>query len=369
MLTLDPVVKVNLLIGATVVVPAGISTGLIIGPSRAIPADVRLKSYNAAAEMLADGFTETDAEYQAAVKYFGVTPMPSKVMVACAAEGESATQTMSAIREKAGNWYGVYYCGATDAQVQEIDTFLIEMDYGMQFYGNNKTASEAAASGLFKDLYAKGTRRAVGLLTPSDAGASQNEAAALMGAVMGYSEQSTGKAWQLCYKRIEGCTPIAASQQQVEDIEEVNGNIYVARGYSRQFVERGATANGVRADEMIALDTIKADIQEACLALMTESPEKLPQNDTTTAKFTAAIATVLEAYYEAGILDKSVWHSESFGNINVGDVLEHGYSIHAESFDEQTVADRQARKAMPITVGLCLCGAVETIVINVNVQQ
>ena len=39
----------------------------------------------------------------------------------------------------------------------------------------------------------------------------------------------------------------------------------------------------------------------------------------------------------------------------------------ADSFDNQSDADRMAHKAMPISVGLIFAGSVESIVINVNV--
>ena len=49
-------------------------------------------------------------------------------------------------------------------------------------------------------------------------------------------------------------------------------------------------------------------------------------------------------------------------------VLENGYALWADSYDSQPDADRQAHKAMPISVALTLAGSLESVVINVNVQ-
>ena len=43
--------------------------------------------------------------------------------------------------------------------------------------------------------------------------------------------------------------------------------------------------------------------------------------------------------------------------------------LYADSYDNQTAADREAHKAMPITCCLCLAGSVESVALNVYVQR
>ena len=51
-----------------------------------------------------------------------------------------------------------------------------------------------------------------------------------------------------------------------------------------------------------------------------------------------------------------------------GDILEKGFLLWADSYDNQSEADRAAHKAVPIQVALTLAGNLESVVINVNVQ-
>ena len=44
-----------------------------------------------------------------------------------------------------------------------------------------------------------------------------------------------------------------------------------------------------------------------------------------------------------------------------------GFALWADSYDDQSDADRAAHKAVPIQVGLVLAGSIESIVITVNV--
>ena len=55
------------------------------------------------------------------------------------------------------------------------------------------------------------------------------------------------------------------------------------------------------------------------------------------------------------------------GPLRAGDTVENGYALWADSYDNQSDADRAAHKAVPIQVGLVLAGSIESIVITVNV--
>ena len=50
-------------------------------------------------------------------------------------------------------------------------------------------------------------------------------------------------------------------------------------------------------------------------------------------------------------------------------MIENGFMLWADSYDDQPDADRAAHKAVPVQCALCLAGSIEGIVITVNVQQ
>ncbi len=51
-----------------------------------------------------------------------------------------------------------------------------------------------------------------------------------------------------------------------------------------------------------------------------------------------------------------------------GDYIENGFALWADSYDNQSEADRAAHKAVPIQCALTLAGSLESIVITVNVR-
>ena len=125
----------------------------------------------------------------------------------------------------------------------------------------------------------------------------------------------------------------------------------------------------MRYHEVLYLDEMKADLKAGCFSLIADSDVLLPQNDTTTALFKNRIARILEQFYQRGVLSTFQWRGLPIANVNTGDVIEHGYYLYADTYDNQTDEDRAARKAMPMTILLCLSGAVESVVLNLYVQR
>ena len=65
----------------------------------------------------------------------------------------------------------------------------------------------------------------------------------------------------------------------------------------------------------------------------------------------------------------SAWRGSDVGPIKNGDIVENGFRLWADSYDDQPDADRAAHKAVPVNVGLVLAGSIESIVITVNVMM
>ena len=280
-------------------------------------------------------------------------------------DSESVSEAIAAIRDVNPDWYGVYMVGATDSNIADIVAYLNSINHGMLFFAKTGTVASATGdSSVFTTLLAGGSKRYCGLYTSGDV----EEAAAVMGATMGYSNTYASTMWALCYKRINGLTSTPITQSEVSALGAVHANVYVTRGRDLTVFERGFTGSVLRVDEVIALDKMKGDIQTELLTMLT-GDEKFPQEDSSTSRFSSAIADVLENYRAIGYVAPGIWNGAPFGSVENGQSLERGYAIYADTFDNQTQADRLARKGMPITVGVCLSGSVESIVINVIVQQ
>ena len=375
MLNVDPVVKVNINIAAASAARGTFDVGAIIGNSAVLDTSTRFAAYANLAAMETAGFSTSSAEYKAAEKYFGVSPAPAQVVIIfydpTLATPETPAGALADAIDKGAQFYGVYYCpGASEeaasikTKILAIESALVAMDRGVQFYGVTGTVSSVTSSGtLLSDLHSSG-KRSCGLYCTTNV----DDAAGLMGLAMGLSRTHYSGAFALCYKTAASVTVNNISETDVTSIKALNGNVCVSRTINHNTIEAGAVCSGLRFDEVLYIDRIAYELQSGIYNLIAESDIKLPQNDSTSTLFVNTIVTVLEAYYNMGVLATGTWRGVSIGGINTGDVVEHGYNVSVDTFDNQSVADRAARKAMPITILLLLSGAVESIVLNLNIQ-
>ena len=385
MLNMNPVVQVNVSVGASSRVATVFDVGAILTPEPGTGTafgTLRFAYYGNMDEVLngetdvKPAFAATTETYKAAEKYFGVSPAPSSLMICYFDGGVSSEETpVTAIADainKGAEFYGVYYIpkvGETDANIKTyiagIASALDAIARGVVFYGAVGTAASLATAGsLMQSMYASSMKRTIGMACT----AYTNDAAGLMGVAMGYSSTAKERPFALCYKGIASATANDYSQTDVNTIKGVNGNVFVARTKTGAKIENGATASGLRYDEVLYIDMIANEIQENLYDMIANNATKLPQTDATTSLFIGEIYQILERYYNVGVLAPAAWRGNPVGNIATGDVLEHGYVAFAEPFDSQSDADRRAHKAMPITVLICLSGSVESIVINLDVQ-
>lgn len=369
MLSIDKIVKVNVVIGSVAVTTTAYDAGLILGSSNVISASDRIKSYTSLDAVETAGFATTSGEYKAAKAYFSQNPAPIRVYIGridgTASPAETPVQALEACIAKTGDFYGVFVDGATDAQVVSVNTALVNHDRGMLFYTVSGTVVQATDdSATLATLKAADSRRALGIYT-TDAYA----AAAAMGRAAGLNHAMQDSSFTLAYKNLAGVTGSAITEDDADAIKAVNGNVYVVRGYDHGMLEMATTASGLRYDEVMYLDGIKADLQDAIFSLMAGNVQRLPQNDQTNALFINAISEVLEQYAARGVIASGIWRGESYETLNTGDMLDKGYYVYAPSYATQSTEDRLAHKGMPITVCLCLAGAVESVELTVYAQR
>ncbi len=366
MLSIDPIVRVAVYATAGTVSPESFDTGLILSGSNAstVTEEDRLRTFTSAADLLTAGFSSSSEAYTAAVKYFAANPAPAQVMVSVYPSGETPAEALDVVLERTSGFYGIYLCNHTAATVQAFAEHLQQLNgHYMFFYSVTGTVADAtSASGLFSQLKADGNSRALGLYA-----ANANDAAAVMGLAMGLALARRDTAFALCYKNLNGVETTPLTESQVTSLKALNGNVYVARGYTRNLLENGATASGRRYDEVMYIDRIASELQEAAVALLADNAGKLPQTDETSAVFINRFSAILSEYTAMDVLATSIWRGAPVGNLNYGDIVENGYALWADPYDSQSDSDRAAHKAMPIHAAICLAGSVESLVIDIHV--
>ena len=350
--------------------PALFDTGLLLVQDPNYADTRRLQTYLSAAEaasgLLALGFGTTTEVYKAAIKYFAASPSPGRLLVSCYPAGEDLRTALDAVLDRTTAFYGVMIVGTLTATnwlafAQHVESLPDPLMLFVPVTGT--VASAIADDGILDKLHGAQIKRAVPFYC-----AATSDCAAVMGTAMGLELSHKGSAFALCYKTINGIVPSELTQSEVESLKALNCNVYIVRGFTHFLLENGTAANGQRYDEVLYVDKIAEDLENAAVNLLAENPDKLPQTDDSTAQFINRFSSILMGYTERGILASAMWRGMDTGPVVNGEVVENGFALWANSYDDQTEADRAAHKAVPVQVALCLAGSIESIVITVNVQ-
>ena len=350
--------------------PASFDTGLLLVKDSSFAETRRLQAYGSAEEAAAGltslGFAPSSEPYKAAVKYFAASPAPGRLLVSCFPSTESAVQALTAVLDRTTAFYGVMPCQMTtavdmQALAQAVEAQSVPL---MLFVPVTESVSVATAANSTLDrLHSAAVKRALPFFC-----AAVSDCAAVMGTAMGLELSHKGSAFALCYKTVQGIQPSDLTQTAVDSLKALGCNVYVARGFTHLLLENGSVSNGQRYDEVLYVDKIAEDLQNAAVTLLAENPDKLPQTDDSTAQFINRFSSILMEYTDRGVLASSAWRGSDVGPVRNGEIIENGFTLWADSYDDQSDADRAAHKAVPVQVALTLAGSIESIVITVNVQ-
>jgi len=347
--------------------PADFDIGLLLVKDTGYTSERRLQIYDsgaaASAALVAYGFSADSDPVKAAVKYFAASPAPSRLLVSCYPASDSLSEALGEVLDRTSSFYGVLPVGGTISASDWVTfaQYIETQEKPMILFVPVSAMGSGAPLNL---LHAGAFKRVLTFYTTS-----VSDCAAVMGTAMGLELSHKASAFALCYKTIQGIQPSSSlTQSTVDAIKALNGNVYVTRGYNYLLFENGTVCNGMRYDEVLYVDEIAADLQNAAVALIADNPDKLPQTDDSTAQFINRFSSVLTNYANRGVLASSVWRGSDVGPIKNGDIVENGFRLWADSYDNQSDADRAAHKAVPVQCALCLAGSIESIVITVNVQ-
>ncbi len=370
MLSVNPIARVVVNNVRASVSPTAFDTGLLLIEDAGFAGERRLQAADSSAAAIAFlsswGFAETSEPYKSAVRYFGASPAAVRLLLSCYPPSETPEEALAAVLDRTASFYGVAVAQAeTDARLLALDSFVCGLDRPLVcfFPVSGAAATVTDAGGLLDTLYTRASGRAFPFYCTSP-----SDAAAVMGTAMGLEAGHKASAFSLCYKTVQGLRPSDLTEAQASMIKAKNGNVYLARGYTHLLLEKGTVASGLRYDEVLYTDQIASALQDAAVTLLAENPDKLPQTDDSTAQFVNRFTSVLMSFTDRGILASGSWRGADTGPLSAGDTVENGFALWADSYDDQSDADRAAHKAVPVNAALLLAGSVESIVVTVNVM-
>jgi len=368
MLSINPIARVVVNTVRASASPAAFDTGLILVKDASFASSRRIQWYDSASAAVAGltalDFSSESDPVKAAVKYFAASPAPSRLLVSCHPASESMPDALEEVLDRTGSFYGVL---AVEGTVSAADwlafaQYIEAQDQPLVLFLPVNAVGEGQTLNL---LYSAHIKRAFPFYTTS-----VSDCAAVMGTAMGLELSHRDSAFALCYKTVQGIQPnTALTASMVEAIKAVNGNVYITRGYNHLLLESGTVSGGMRYDEVLYIDEIADALQNAAVNLIAENPDKLSQTDDATAQFINRFSSILMNYTDRGILASAAWRGSDIGPVKSGEIVENGFRLWADSYDNQSDADRAAHRAVPVQCALCLAGSIESIVITVNVQQ
>lgn len=382
-LDLRPIVKVDINLSAKAAARKGFNAALILGDSTVIDTTTRLKMYTSADALLDDGFANTSDEYVAAQLYFSQSPQPDKLYVGVVdtANSEDMVTAATACRQANSEWYELIPLGASDAEVEALALWVESAnprtvmmytthtsDVLQPTYDENDPPEQI--QDVFMQLKAANYRRSWGVYNSGTA----DSAAAWAGKVNGLNSGTAGSMFTLAYKSVAGITTDALTEAQVQYVAGSrnttgnNGNVYVTRAEDYDLLQQGYMADGTSFDEVLGLDMLENDIQLNVMDLLAQS-RKVPQTAAGVASIINVINQACDKHVRMGFIAPGQWNGAQCLELMTGDYLDAGYLVQSDDLDSQPQADRDKRICPTIYVCVKLAGAIEFVVIEVNVNR
>ena len=284
---------------------------------------------------------------------------------------ETPLETVQACRQADGEWYAGIYCkDMTDAQILEVAQYIESCtpDSIFAFTTAESAVYDPQDGGIFSQLQALNYRRTIGQYST----ASQDAIAAIIGWAMGAMTGTAGSAYTIAYKTEVGVQAENYMQRfttnMVNAIKGFDGNVFINRGEYYDIFEEGKMFDSSWFDEIIFLDKFKNDCQLAIMDILV-ADNKVPQTESGMTRLKNAIKVECENINRIGFIAEGVWKAANVLNLSYGDVLPGGYFIQSEPINDQSQADRDARKAPPIYVSLKLAGAIHHVTVQVDVNR
>lgn len=279
---------------------------------------------------------------------------------------ESALATVQAMRTANSEWYALAFCEELDeSDILAIAAYIESSSIYSTFFFNTSSQDvvENNEGNLFARLKDLKYNRTIGLATQqlyTHIGA--------MAYPMGQISDKANSSFTVGLKSIPGCLTDSYTSQQVRNIESNYGNVYISRGSYYNLLEEGRVFSGAWYDEIIQLDKLANTIQLDVMDLLYQNP-KIAQTEGGVSRIMAKISGACQTAVKTGFIAPGQWNGVEVLNLTSGDYLPDGYLVQAESINDQSQADRDARKCPYIYVAVKLAGAIQSVVIQIDVNR
>lgn len=301
----------------------------------------------------------------------------SGLTVNITAIGDSFLQAVQACALTNQNWYGFTCLGAVFADHQALASYSNSNFLTALYFGTTSDVAvlNGAAGNIALTLQAA-KYKAFMIYSSTQGGAAPNNAyaaAGVLGLFCGLNTGLAASAFTLNLKAVSGVTPEALTQTQYISITGANCNVSASFGPYVGYLSTGILESGDFADQVLYRATLVNLIQINLMNLLVSSP-KVPQTDAGEQQLLAQVDAACAQLLVIGYIGPGVYQGNPIldlkGNVLIatGQPLPRGYLSVAPPYNQQTLGNRTARQAMPISTVIKEAGAVHSVAVQVSVQ-
>ena len=269
-------------------------------------------------------------------------------------------------------WYGLMVPSAGDDQQIAIADY-VEAATTNHFFGISSDDVNTITAGntttIAYRVTAAGYNKTTVQYSRANTVNSLYVAASLMGRILTTNYNGNNTTITLMYKQEPGVIPETLTTTQINALESVNANVFVAYNNDTAIIERGTVGSGEYIDTIVGLDWLSLQIQTEVYNALYTSTTKIPQTDAGNAVLATIIESVCAQGVANGLLAPGIWNSAGFGSLKQGDFLAKGFYVYAPPVALQSSQDRAARKSVAFQVAVKLAGAIHTSDITINVNR
>ena len=279
---------------------------------------------------------------------------------------DTPLEALQDARAKNSEWYAVGFCEELqDSDVLAISGYIEATSTYSTYFVNssNDNITNGVENNLFEQLQKLNYNRTCGIATKqpyTHIGA--------MAYAMGQMRTTANSSFTLGLKQLPGVTPDDYTSQQVSNVKKYNGNVYISRGSYYDLLEDGNVFSGAYYDEIIQLDKLVNTIQLNVMDVLYQNP-KVPQTEGGVTQIMNAVISANQESVKTGFIAAGQWNGPEILELQTGDYLPDGYLVQAESINDQSQADRDARKCPNIYDSIKLAGAIQSVLIQVDVNR
>jgi Protein of unknown function (DUF3383) len=284
---------------------------------------------------------------------------------------ESPLEAVAALSAISTQWYGCMFAASvmpTDDQNMAICPF-IEADGATRTFGVTIQNSNALSAVVTNDLASRMKAGGFEQSFCQYSSASPYAVASFFGRAFSVNFAGTDTTICLMFKQEPGITPEELTQTQANALQAKRCNVFVEYDNDTAILQYGTMSGPAFFDEIQGLDWLQNAVQTACYNLLYANTTKVPQTDSGVNQFVVAIAGIFDQGVANGLMAPGVWSAPGFGQLSQGQYLKTGYYIYAPPVSSQSESDRAARVSPPIQCAVKLAGAIQQVLININVNR